>query len=361
MQIGELHSGERARAGEAWAALEAQLPAPRLTCSWDWTETWLEHYGDAVAHRFLLGTEGDEPVGIALVTDGVAPAPGGALRPRVLHLGTAGEPPGETVWVERNGLLAAPGAEAAFATALLAALQRRRGWDRLALDGFLPADLAPLERADARVQASVEETPLADLRGGFEEDGVLSALSSSARRRVRQTLRAFGDGLELEWAETTERGLELLAELAELHQQVRTAAGDAGAFASARFSAFHRALIARLGPERVMLVRVRRGEETVGCLYGLVEGERLLFYQSGLRRYEDNRLRAGVAVHALAMRACAERGLAIYDFLAPADRYKRELATGAETLAWARLERRTPRTLLAQARRRALRGRSAQV
>lgn len=352
MRIATLGAEQRARAGEIWRALEEQLPAARLTISWLWTETWLEHYGDVVSHRFLVGEPegGGEPAGIALVCDGVPLAPA-RLRPRTLHLGTAGEPYGETAWVERNGLLAEPGEGAAFAAALLGEL-REGSWDRLQLDGFQPDDLALLTAAEPGFEVETLETPIADLTGGFDDDGVLAALSSSARRRARQTLRAFGE-LECEWAADVPRALELLDELAVLHQERRTAAGDRGAFASARFTAFHRALIERLGPERAMLVRVRRaqGGETVGCLYGHVEGDRLLFYQSGLRHYEDNKLRAGVAVHALAMRACAQRGIATYDFLAPPDRYKTEMATGAEALAWARLERRTPRTLLANAQR----------
>jgi Acetyltransferase (GNAT) domain len=373
MWIERLEASERERAGDIWRSLEARLPGPRLTISWLWTQTWLEHYGDAVEHRFLVGARGgadaaaggarargsemagepagDGPAGIALVCDGV-PLPPAQLRPRTVHLGTAGEPHGETVWVERNGLVAEPGEDAAFAAALLGELRDEAGWDRLQVDGFHLDDLASLTAVEPGFKVDMLETPIADLTGGFDDDGALVALSGNARRRMRQTLRAFGE-LELEWAPDVPRALHILDELAELHQVRRTAAGDRGAFASARFTAFHRALIERLGPERAMLVRVRRATdgETVGCLYGHVDGDRLLFYQSGLRSYEDNKLRAGVAVHTLAMRACAQRGIATYDFLAPPDRYKRELATGAESLAWARMERRTPRTLLANAQR----------
>jgi hypothetical protein len=55
------------------------------------------------------------------------------------------------------------------------------------------------------------------------------------------------------------------------------------------------------------------------------------------------------------MRACAERGLATYHFLAPASRYKTDLSTRAEPLVWLELERPTWRTRLGQARRRARR------
>jgi CelD/BcsL family acetyltransferase involved in cellulose biosynthesis len=338
-----------AEAQAHWTALERALGgAPALSCSWAWTETWLQHYADVVEPRFLVGEADGEPRAIALVTR----APGGPLRPRTLHLGTAGEPRGSSVFVERNRLLVAPAERAAFATALMDALAAEGGWDRLRLDGLHPEDAAALlAGAGSGLPATIEEQecPVADLRAG---DDVLDALSSSRRQRIRRTLKAFG-ALEVDWARDAEEAQAILDELIALHQERWREAGAPGAFASERFTAFHRALVARLAVEqRAALVRVRRGEEVVGCLYGLVEGERLLFYQSGLRRYEDNRLRAGVAAHVCFMRACRDRGLGLYDFLAPATRYKQELASGSERLAWAELARPSWRMQLSSAARR---------
>ncbi|MGB2710100.1 MAG: GNAT family N-acetyltransferase, partial [Conexibacter sp.] len=263
--------------------------------------------------------------------------------PRTLHLGTAGEPAGSGVYVERNRLLVADAERVAFATALLDQLGGERGWDRLRLDGLHAQDADALLASAPAATVRAEDSPLTDLRGG---EDVLDGLSSSRRQRVRRTLKAFGE-LHVAWAQTPAEGDAILDELIALHQARWTEAGAPGAFASERFTAFHRALIARLLPERrVALVRVARGEETVGCLYGLVDGDRLLFYQGGLQRFEDNKLKAGVAAHVSFMRACREHGLAVYDFLAPAARYKEELATGAERLVWAELERATWRTRL---------------
>lgn len=342
MAVRVLAAAQRAEAQAIWTKLEAALGAPSLTCSWAWTGTWLEHYGDAVAHRFLVGEAGGEPRAIVLVTEG----PRRALRQRTLHLGTAGEPSGSTVFVERNRLLAAADERAAFAAALVDRLLAERGWDALALDGMHTEDADALLAGRERVTRAPDDCPIADLRDG---EDVLDALSSSRRQRIRRTLRAFGE-LECDWADTAAEADAILDDLIALHQQRWTDAGESGAFASERFTAFHRALVARLVPERrAALLRVRRGEEIVGCLYGLIDGERLLFYQGGLRRYEDNRLKAGVAAHVCLMRACRERGLAVYDFLAPVTRYKEELSTRTEPLVWARLERSTWRTRLVHA------------
>lgn len=335
----------REEARELWTALEAAVGAPALSCSWDWTGTWLEHYGDVVPHRFVVGEVAGEPRGIALVTEGSRRA----LRPRTLHLGTAGEPAGSGVFVERNRLLVGTAERAAFATAVMELLVGEGGWDRLCLDGLHAEDAELLLAGHPQATVRTDDSPVADLAGG---EDVLDALSSSRRQRARRTLKAFGE-LEGDWAGTAAEGQAILDELIVLHQARWTEAGEPGAFASDRFTAFHRALVARLLPQgRAALIRVRRGDETVGCLYGHVDGGRLLFYQGGLQRYEDNKLKAGVAAHVMFMRACREHGLTEYDFLAPATRYKEELSTRAEQLVWAELERASWRTrLLALARR----------
>jgi CelD/BcsL family acetyltransferase involved in cellulose biosynthesis len=339
--ISALPGAERAVAAEHWTALERTVEQPALSCSWAWTETWLAHYGDVVPHRFLVGSADGEPCGIALVTE----APRRPLRPRTLHLGTAGEPPSSSVYVERNALLVAPADRAAFATALLDRLTADGGWDRLRFNGLRAEDAEALLAGRADVTRDEQESPIADLTAG---EDVVDALSGSRRQRVRRALRGFGD-VDAEWAQTPAQAGEILDELIALHQARWSAEGAPGAFASERFTAFHRALIERLLPEgRIALLRVRRGAEVVGCLYGFVEDGRLLFYQSGLRRYEDNRLKAGVVAHVAFMRACREHGLTAYDFLAPAARYKQELATRAEPLVWAELIRPSWRTRLAQ-------------
>jgi CelD/BcsL family acetyltransferase involved in cellulose biosynthesis len=255
-------------------------------------------------------------------------------------IGTAGEPEGERVHVEYNRVLARPGEERAVAGALLEALREAGGWDELLLPGFAPADAAYWE---ARWDA--EPSPVCALSEAGE-DGVLGLLSSGVRRRVRQSLRAYGE-LETEVAHTPAQALDVLDELIELHGRRWAADGAAGAFASPRLVGFHRDLAERWAESgRVRLFRARAGGETVGCLYGMVEDDRLLFYQSGLRAESDNRRRPGLVAHVAFMEACRRDGLREYDFLAGESRYKRELSTGAVELLWGTVRRPGPRQAL---------------
>src|SRR3712207_8480585 len=60
---------------------------------------------------------GREPLGVALLT--VDRHRRGPFTFRRVHLGTAGEPPGETVFVERNRFLARPEDEAQVGAAIV--------------------------------------------------------------------------------------------------------------------------------------------------------------------------------------------------------------------------------------------------
>jgi len=351
MKASTLPPQARGEVGEAWCALEAELGHASVMCSWDWTDTWLEHYGDVVRHRFVRAERDGAVRGIALIAD---QAGLGRLRPPTIALGTAGEPRGTSVFVERNRLLASDRDRAEFASALMAELTtHHHRWQRLRLDGMVTEDAEALAAVGNAMSWQVEESPVADL-AGFEEEAP-SSLPERRRRRLQRTLSLLGE-VRCEWADDGAQARSILDELIVLHQAHWEAEGERGAFASDRFRSFHCDLVARLLPlRRAALFRVRQEDETLACLYGLIEGGRLLFYQGGVVRRSDNKVRVGLAAHALFMRACHEHGLAEYDFLAPAARYKRELSNRSERLVWAELERPGLRLLLERTARRARR------
>jgi CelD/BcsL family acetyltransferase involved in cellulose biosynthesis len=327
---------ERAAVGAAWRALEQRIGSTGLACSWDWTETWLDAYGDVAPHAFAVGepADGGPPCGLALLVRGSGRS--GAVRIRRLHVGTAGEPRPGGVNVEYNRLLAVEEARAGYARALVETVLGDPSWDELMLDGFAADEAEALLDALPAFEPQVRPSPYRDLRGGGD---VLEALPAGTARRIRRSLRGFG-AVETEWAEDAGPAGQILDELAQLHQLRWRGAGERGAFADERFRAFHHALVARLLPDRrAVLFRVRGAAGTIGCVYGFVERGRVLFYQSGFAAFEDNKLRPGLVTHLLCMQAAADRGLLAYDFLPGESRYKRELSTGEERLVWARARR----------------------
>ena len=343
LHIRWIAASDREAARREWERLEARLPGCGLASSWTWTRTWLQHYGDLVPHRFAVAEADGSPRGIALLTRGVGRRRG-PFPIRTIHVGTAGEPQEESVYVEYNRVLVDAGARDSFAAALIGELRRERDWDELVLDGFDPEHAGAFLAASPRLEAAPALCPVADLRAAREAGGdVLATLRPSTRRKVRRGLRGLG-AVETEWAESPAHALDILDELIALHQERWRRTDLPGAFASDRFTSFHRDLVPRLVPRgAVVLFRVRAAGATVGCLYSFVEDGRVLFYQSGLAPQRDSEIRPGFIAHGLCMQECSDRGLGEYDFLAGDARYKDELSTGHRELVWATWHRRTPR------------------
>lgn len=344
MEIRLLSARARHEVQDTWQQVEAHVDGGGLTCSWAWTETWLNAYGDAVPHQFAVGVRQGTPCAMALVTRQTERIKG-ILPIRTLHLGTAGEPAGSGVWVEYNRLLVRDEDRASFARGLMETIRGLRGWDELRLDGFAADDARALASQEPRLVVQRAVCPTVDLgRAAAHGGDVLSMLRSGVQRKVRQSLRVAGP-LEASFAATVEEALEIFNELVTLHQRRWTASGQPGAFAHPRTVQFHRALIPRLFlRDAALLFRVRTSERTLGCLYHFVERGNVLFYQSGVAEFPDNRIRPGYLLHALCMQACYERAWQDYNFLEGDSGYKREFATVERELVWATARRRTPRS-----------------
>ena len=334
-----LPSSSRSEAGAIWRELEARCGTSALTCSWIWTETWLQHYGDVVPHWFAIAEMESEIVGAVLVTRSVGRRKA-RLPIRTLHFGTAGEPENDTVFVEFNRLLVLPHRQGNVAASVVRAIRESKiSFDEWQFDGFLPEDAEALAEAIPDLALVVEPCCLVDLhalrRAGLTP---LEAFSANKRWKIRNNLRHFElcfGPISVQWAETAAEAHTILSELSKLHQARWRKVGKPGVFSSDRFVQFHNDLVKRLLPHRVMLLRVAAGGHVLGCLYGFIEGNTLLFYQWGLAEFENKRLAPGYVAGALAMQAALDRGFDEWNWLAGDVRYKRELSTGERPLVWA--------------------------
>jgi CelD/BcsL family acetyltransferase involved in cellulose biosynthesis len=168
-------------------------------------------------------------------------------------------------------------------------------------------------------------------------DDYLRALGGRRRHLVRRSIRDLeawaGESLTLRCAETEaelERGRHVLE---SLHAERWTATGGRSLFDSERFRAFHRRVIPDLfrRGELELLWLEARGEP-LAALYNVVHAGKVYFYQGGRRMDLPRGLRAGIALHAHAIRRAIEKGRSEYDFLAGRSRYKLDLATDARPL-----------------------------
>ncbi|MGE0297540.1 GNAT family N-acetyltransferase [Pseudonocardia sp.] len=323
-----LPADDAALAAPFWAVIEQRQEVHRPAVSWAWTSAWLRHFGDTVNARFALVERRGEPVAAALLTVSSR----SRLGARKLHLGTAGEPAGEGVYVEYNDVLCAPSDRTDVVHTLLHAIREEPGWDELDLPGMRPEAATAIARA-----LPARQTPQASWTMRLQPDQpVLDSLKSPVRRLVRQARESLDPGPAELVRDITLAG-EVMDEMALLHQVRWEAAGKPGVLAGKRLRHFLDDLVQEWLPSgRLMLHRLPDPSgKALGCVIGFVEDGRFLYYQAGFQRFPDNRKRAGLLCHVEFAETCRRLGMREYEFLAGDARYKRQLSGDeANTLYW---------------------------
>ena len=178
VEVRVLPPAARSDACEAWTALESRIASTGLTCSWDWTETWLDVYGADLPHSFVLGQRDGRPCGLALVVRGTGRS--GAIPIRRLHVGTAGACAGEGINVEYNRLLVETDSRAAFSAALLDTLVHAPEWDELGSTASLSSRPSRCSRPCPPSSPACAPRPYLDLRAAAERGGTCSRHSQAA-------------------------------------------------------------------------------------------------------------------------------------------------------------------------------------
>jgi CelD/BcsL family acetyltransferase involved in cellulose biosynthesis len=308
-----------------WRALEATASDLSFFQSWTWIGCRVEErFPDPVLLRAEV--EG-RLVGLALFN---------RRRGRLL-LGESGDPALDAPFVEHNGPLLGHGYGPEAAAAIIAAAWRVPGTRRLVLSGVPPSIAEMAGGISLRAQERL--APFLDLAKIRASGGNwMRALSSNTRQQLRRSARYYAERgpLLIERASGLTEAKAWFEALMNLHGQRWKARGQPGAFATPYLRRFHHTLIARaLARDELDLLRVRAGQDVIGHLYNLRLRGRVFAYQSGFA-YADAgpHGRPGLTCHALAIERALAEGEAVYDFLAPADRYKTSLSSGAAPLVW---------------------------
>jgi CelD/BcsL family acetyltransferase involved in cellulose biosynthesis len=324
-----------------WKELGAVCPHSYFL-SWGFVETWLESLPRETDLRLAVLREGDAAIGAAFL--GRARVVRQKLfRSDAWLLNQTGNRMLDQIYIEDNAILADPSARIALCDLLG---QLPGGWEELYFSGVDPRSATGrmLERVEAPYRLLVANripAPYVELAAARQKD-YLALLSANTRSQVRRCYKLYEarGPLRREVAADTATALEIFGELVELHSRWWGQRGGQGAFASSYFTGFHRSLIERrFAAGEIQLIRVRCGDETIGCLYNFVWDGTVSFYQSGLRMEDDNRLKPGFICHTEAVRHNAELGHAVYDFMASFDEYKVRMATRQRDLVWVRVQK----------------------
>jgi CelD/BcsL family acetyltransferase involved in cellulose biosynthesis len=352
----ELVEATAPRVASVWRALEEHA-RPSYFLTWGWIENWLSCLpADSLPHLAVVsGATGPFAAFFVgrrrLVRHGVPT--------RTWHINATGEPQLDELCIEHNAALCEPGSQVSLST-LVSLLPH--DWDELILPAVDPSafDLSVPESVRVRVDREVQ-APYIDLARVRATGDYVSLLGPSTRAQLRRARRVCGP-TTVEIAHDLASGFHIYDELVALHQRAWRARGETGAFANAWFDRFHRRLIAeRLPRGEIQLLRVKAGGATVGCLYNLIAGGRVLFYQSGLAEPDHRHAKPGFVCHAAAVEQNARDGHTIYDLLGGNSQYKLQLATDVSTLLWIRVQRPLARFTLEDTARAALQATRARL
>ena len=91
----------------------------------------------------------------------------------------------------------------------------------------------------------------------------------------------------------------------------------------------------------IELLRVARGEQTIGYLYNLVLRGHVLAFVSGFLYEADKRLKPGLVCHTLAIERHLQEANSVYDFLAGEARYKSNLGVPGPDFVYLLIQRPT--------------------
>lgn len=330
-----------------WCALEEKSDAA-FFLSWQWIGTWLSGLNTL---PYLLAVQSPNGDDIALgLFCRVTETRQKWLKIKQLRLHDTGVRSADAITIEFNSLLTVAGMEHAAWAAALKHLATRSDWDEIIVSGATGEVASFLGKqglvTHRRAETTSAKVNLADLRGKniSDREGYTATLGKSTRSQIRRSARLYEEHgpLYIEAAETQDQADTFMAELGHHHEAKWQAQGVKGATANADYMAFHNRLIAESLPAGgIEILRARAGDYAFGWLYNFVYRGNVLFYLSGFRAEDDNRLKPGLITHTLAIERHLQGGMDVYDFMGGTNRYKTNLGEPGPDIVSLALQRKT--------------------
>ncbi len=305
--------------GAEWDDLLARSTVDTVFLTWDWLWTWWEVYGAATAPCVALVREAGRLVAAAPCKIEVRRHYGLTFR-QLEFIGT-----GRAVCPDFLDFVIERGREAELAPALVDALARERGWDKLALTDMLEASPvhAPLSaalRAAGLRPRSENGTvcPYLSLPATWAE--LEARLTHNFRRNHRKKRRRLGAVL-VPWRAGEDVGAAIAA-LAGLHQERMETSGRDGNFRKPDYRAFHERFAARAARRGwLYLAFLERDGKPIAGRYGFLYRGTYYAYQSGFDPAvaEDS---PGEVLLGMVMEDLIGRGVSEFNFLRGAQPHK---------------------------------------
>lgn len=104
-------------------------------------------------------------------------------------------------------------------------------------------------------------------------------------------------------------------QLKTIHNQMWKSRGKVGAFEAEEFELFHQRFVKKMFlQDRLIMFSIYYREVLVGAYYGIISGDSLYYYQSGMKRDVSSQY-IGVAMHLKAIELARSKNLKFYDLM----------------------------------------------
>jgi CelD/BcsL family acetyltransferase involved in cellulose biosynthesis len=146
------------------------------------------------------------------------------------------------------------------------------------------------------------------------------------RRKMRSAQKA--NMYEIELLEKSTNFDDYYHALIINHQSVWKEKGKIGAFNSNKFTEFHKSYAqVMLSKKQLVMFKLTYQHKVLAVFYGLISGDVLYYYQSGIKRIEGHN-NIGAAMHYYALDFACKRGFKQYDLMRGSlDSYKQQYCT----------------------------------
>jgi CelD/BcsL family acetyltransferase involved in cellulose biosynthesis len=318
-----------APAVEEWRALNGRARAGTMFLGPEWLLPWWKHFGEGRELATICVREGGRLIGLLPVFLERVRLAGVEVR-RLAFLGD-----GDT-GCDCLDVLAEPGREREVLDHCLSKLVELP-WDVCDLDGLWRESFTALQLAqrfppgkavsgvvrDGRVRFVCPHIPLS---GTWEQ--YLEGLSRRENLRRREKWLNRQPGVSVGCAREPEAAVKATDEFLGLHRARWAVEGGSDGLTDARHEAFHRDAaqeLARAGMLRMYTLYAAR--RPVASVYGVVQGDKFNYYQSG---YDPNWASRSVGLVLLArtVQDAFAEGLREFDFLRGNEGYKGEWSRG---------------------------------
>lgn len=319
---------------QKWRQIEKESKCS-FFLSWHWIESWLHTYQpnceliEVHLQRKL--------VGLAIISKAVK------TRYKIIHsnqvnfhqTGIATE---DQIWIEYNDILTLKEHYSSVCKLIFEYFQDAPDCDELVFNGLLEKKAAlfnSLSSFNLQFQwlSPTFSIDLQALRKTNKD--YLPSLSKNTRYQIRRSHKEFNQlgELTLSRANSTEEALLFFDRAAVFHiKRWGNKAGESG-FCNSKFTDFHKKLIQlNWHKEVIHLWKLQLCEQDIGYFYNFIYNDEVYFYLSGLKGFENSKLKPGLLGHSLCIQYYLEQGYKKYDFMGGDARYKRSLAQQSQSL-----------------------------